>query len=81
MFGYERRKKIIAVDFDGCLCADAWPEIGEENKDALNELRKEKLLGTRIILWTCRSGRKLQEAIDWCKERGITFDEINANLM
>lgn len=25
--------KIIAVDFDGTLCENKWPEIGEANED------------------------------------------------
>lgn len=40
--------KIIAVDFDGTLCAECYPGIGE--------------------------------AIEWCKQHGLTFDAVNDNL-
>ena len=50
----ERRNyKIYAVDFDGTLCEDSWPEIGKPNDALINrviELREE---GNKIILWTC----------------------------
>lgn len=39
-----------------------------------------KKLGARLILWTCRSGRLLQDAVEWCSERGIVFDAVNENL-
>ena len=31
----ENKPKIIAVDFDGTLCEDRWPEIGPMKKDVL----------------------------------------------
>lgn len=33
--------KIIAVDFDGTLCENKWPEIGEANEDMIYYLRKK----------------------------------------
>lgn len=72
--------KIIAVDFDGTLCEDKWPEIGEPNPYVINYILEEKENGARIILWTCRSGRDLDAALRWCKEMGIVFDAVNANL-
>lgn len=73
-------QKIIAVDFDGTLCDDTWPNIGKERRVILYRLRKEKENGAKVILWTCRTGEKLEEAIDWCKEHGILFDAVNENL-
>ena len=71
---------IIAVDFDGTLCADRWPDIGPENWSAINELKRRRAAGDKLILWTCRSGKFLLEAVRWCQDRGLTFDAINANL-
>ena len=71
---------IIAVDFDGCLAADAWPEIGEPNIKAIFELQKRKVHGARVILWTCREGKDLEEALTWCKEHGLEFDAVNDNV-
>lgn len=70
----------IAIDFDGVLCREAWPEIGEENKAATEWVRKAKENGHKIILWTCRTGKELEEALEWCFFRGIVFDAVNENL-
>lgn len=35
---------------------------------------------TGLILWTCRAGEKLQEAIEWCREHGLLSDAVNDNL-
>ena len=72
--------KVIAVDFDGCLCENKWSEIGAENRAAINELRRRKADGDKIILWTCRVGKQLDDAVLWCLNRGIRFDAINENL-
>lgn len=71
---------IIAVDFDGTLCKNEWPKIGEENTFVIRELRRRQKLGDKIILWTCRTGGLLEIAVDWCTERGLIFDAINDNL-
>lgn len=72
---------IAAVDFDGTLCENRYPKIGEENyfmTTVVKELQKEE--DFKMILWTCREGDMLQEAVDWCEERGIKFDAVNENL-
>lgn len=74
------RERIIAVDFDGCLCQNAWPDIGEARRDVITALLLRQRQGAKIILWTCRVGRHLDAAVQWCAERGITFDAVNANL-
>lgn len=73
-------QKIIAVDFDGCLCRNKWPEIGEPAEGVLRRLREEKERGARIILWTCREGELLEQAVAWCAQRGITFDAVNEQV-
>ena len=72
--------KIIAVDFDGTLCFSNWPDLGEPNLPLIRYLQQEKLAGNRIILWTCRAGKPLDDATRWCHEYGLTFDAINDNL-
>lgn len=72
---------IIAVDFDGTLCEQAWPEIGAPKWRVINTLKAEQRRnGARLILWTNRCGDLLQEAVDWCEARGLHFDAINENL-
>ena len=76
-----RDYKIIAVDFDGCLCRNAWPEIGEPNNVIIDLLINWRRDGyAKVILWTCREGQRLDEAVAWCKAHGLEFDAVNANL-
>lgn len=72
--------KVIAVDFDGCLCVKKWPEIGAPNWDAIHALIRRKADGDKIILWTCRDGKQLEEAVLWCINHGLRFDAVNENL-
>ncbi len=76
-----KRQKIIAVDFDGTLCkGDVYPDIGEPNWAVINALLREQKNGAKIILWTCRNGKPLEDAILWCENIGIVFDAVNNNL-
>lgn len=72
--------EIIAVDFDGTLCADEYPVIGKPNEKLIEWLKIKQSYGSRIILWTCRCGDHLQAAVDWCSSRGLVFDAINDNI-
>ena len=74
------KSKIIAVDFDGTLCTNNWPDIGEPNKYLLGFLRDCKEEGCKLILWTCRVGERLEEAVEWCKLHDLYFDAVNENL-
>ena len=71
---------IIAVDFDGTLCENAWPDIGKEFTDVINYILIRQQLGAKIILWTNRVGIYLERAIAWCSDRGLIFDAVNENL-
>jgi hypothetical protein len=72
--------KIIAVDFDGTLCISKFPEILAPRTDVINDLLQEQKAGAKIILWTCREGEYLTQAVKWCYEQGIVFDSINESL-
>ena len=72
--------KIIAVDFDGTLCYSNWPELGAPNTMLIDYLLQEKAAGNKLILWTCRAGKALTDATEWCCEQGLTFDAVNDNL-
>ena len=72
--------KVYAVDFDGYLCTNAWPDIGEPHHSVIEHFKALKRKGNKLILWTCREGEKLEEAIRWCAGHGLTFDAHNANL-
>lgn len=75
-----RNYTIYAVDFDGTLCEDIFPGIGSPNMALINHLIKRRKQGNKIILWTCRVGEGLQEAVEWCRGYGLEFDTVNANL-
>jgi hypothetical protein len=73
--------KIIAVDFDGTLCENKWPGIGKPNLKVIRYLiAQQKHHNAKVILWTCRCGDRLVEAIEWCSKYGLIFDGINENL-
>ncbi len=70
---------IIAVDFDGTIVEHQYPEIGREIPFATTTLKMLIKERHTLILWTVRKGRLLQEAVDWCKERGVEFYAVNKN--
>ena len=70
---------IIAIDFDGTIVEDAYPKIGKPMIFAFDTIKKLQSEGHRLILWTYRNGKKLQEAVDFCKENGIEFYAVNKN--
>ena len=72
--------KIIAVDFDGTLCENAWPGIGPARAGVIDYVLGEQMTGAKLILWTNRRGERLDEAVKWCAARGIAFDAVNENL-
>lgn len=72
--------KTIAVDFDGCLHSGQWPDIGNANCQAINELIRRQGNGDKVILWSCRTGDMLDKAVMWCLNHGLRFDAVNENL-
>lgn len=72
--------KVFAVDFDGTLCEENYPNIGRPFLDRIKCLIRLQKEGHKLVLWTCRCGKYLEEAIEWCKNHGLTFDAINENL-
>lgn len=70
----------IAVDFDGTIVEDEYPHIGKAKLFAFETLIKLQDEGHRIILWTYRSGRSLDAAISFCKEKGVRFYAVNKSF-
>ena len=70
---------IIAIDFDGTIVEDAYPKIGKPMIFAFDTIKKLQSEGHRLILWTYRNGKKIQEAVDFCKENGIEFYAVNSS--
>lgn len=67
----------IAVDFDGTIVEHRYPEIGEEKPFATETLKMLIKDRHRLILWSVREGRLLDEAVEWCRERGVEFYAVN----
>jgi len=69
----------IALDFDGTVVENVYPDMGKDVPLAANTLRILHQFGYKIILYTMRSGDLLDFAVEWFKERkiplyGIQFD-------
>ena len=71
---------ILAVDFDGTLSLGTWPDVGPANEKLFRFLKKRKNEGDKLILWSCRVGKPLEEAVAWCRENDLEFDAVNDNL-
>jgi hypothetical protein len=68
---------IIAVDFDGTIVEHRYPEIGEEIPFATDTLKMLIKDHHRLILWSVREGKLLEDAVNWCRERGVEFYAVN----
>lgn len=70
---------IIAVDFDGTIVEHKYPAIGKERPFAISTLKQIAARGHRLVLWTAREGHLLDEAVDFCRERGLEFYAVNSD--
>ena len=68
---------LIAVDFDGTIVEHRYPEIGKEIPFAIETLKKLAAERHRIVLWSVREGKLLDEAVAFCRERGLEFYAVN----
>jgi hypothetical protein len=69
----------IAIDFDGTIVENNFPGIGKEMLFAFETMKELQRQGNQLILWTYRSGEALQDAVDFCKDRGVEFYAVNKN--
>lgn len=67
----------IAVDFDGTIVEQRYPAIGKEIPFATSTLRQLIDDGHKLVLWTVREGKLLEEALEWCEKRGVKFYTVN----
>ncbi len=68
---------IIAVDFDGTIVEHRYPQIGNEIPFATETLKMLIADHHKLILWSVREGALLDEAVEWCRERGVEFYAVN----
>lgn len=69
----------VAVDFDGTIVENKFPDIGKPMLFAFETLKAMQQKGMLLILWTVRNGKELDEAIEFCRANGVEFYAVNAN--
>lgn len=70
--------KTLAIDFDGLLCENKYPNIGKPKWNIINMIKaRQKDMST--VLWTCRRDKQLEEALNACKEWGVEINYVNEN--
>lgn len=67
----------IAVDFDGTIVSHRYPAIGTERPFAVDTLKMLQQEGHKLILWSVREGQLLDDAVEWCRQRGLEFFAVN----
>ncbi len=70
---------VIAIDFDGTCVEHDYPAVGLEVEGAVETLRALSKRGHRLILFTMRSGEKLEAAVRWFRDRKIELWAVNEN--
>lgn len=74
-----KQSLVIAIDFDGTIVEHRYPFIGKIRPFAFETMEALQIKGHRLILWSHRSGKKLEEAVNFCKAHGIEFYAVNKN--
>lgn len=69
----------IAIDFDGTIVENNYPGIGREILFAFETMKELQKQGNQLILWTYRSGKELEQAVEFCRIKGIEFYAVNKN--
>jgi hypothetical protein len=70
----------IAVDFDGTIVEHEYPAIGKERPFAIDTLKALIADKHQLILWSVREGKLLDDAVNWCRERGVEFYAVNKDF-
>lgn len=76
----DENSKVIAVDFDGTIVEHAYPRIGKEMLFATATLKALQQKGHKLILWTFRHGEYLDDAVEFCRSKGVEFYAVNKNF-
>jgi len=76
----EKRKIFICVDFDGTIVKHDYPLIGEDIPSAFDiMIEYENKYNVAWVLNTMRSGKLLENAVKYCKRKGVDFYGVNRN--
>jgi predicted mannosyl-3-phosphoglycerate phosphatase (HAD superfamily) len=67
----------IAIDFDGTIVEEMFPEIGDIKPHAVRVIKRIKESGRRIAIWTSRDESFYERVKDCLKVNGIPYDAFN----
>lgn len=73
-----RNPLVICVDFDGTVVSHEYPCVGGD-VGAVPVLKDLVDKGCKIVLFTMRSGERLDDAVRWFVRRGIPLFGVNEN--
>lgn len=77
---YIHKERVYAIDFDMTIAYTQYPKIIKPLPYAIEVLQVlTKDPNSTLILWTCREGEYLRQALDFCELYGIKFDYVNEN--
>ena len=77
---FDELPKIIAVDFDGTIVEDRYPDIGKPKYGVIVNIKALRACGVKVIIWTSRNGDWLEDALEFCESIGLEFDAVNTNI-
>lgn len=70
---------LLSIDFDGTIVEHDYPAIGKPMPYAFEVMKELQDAGYKLILNTCREGKSLIEAVEFCRDNGIVFRSVNEN--
>lgn len=75
---------IFAIDFDGTIVEDKFPEIGRLKFSSIYVMKRLQAADHKVILWTCRTNTAyrdyLVEACVFLNHNAFKPDAINHNI-
>lgn len=74
-----RESMYISIDFDGTCVEYAYPDVGPTIPIAIGLMRRMNAEGHKLILNTMRTGKELDDAVEWFTKNGIALFAVNCN--
>lgn len=69
---------VLAIDYDGTIFEGSCPKLGKPKQDVIKKIKEfQKVKDCEIVLWTCREGKSLQEALSRTSKEGLEWDAVN----
>jgi hypothetical protein len=73
-----RNNVVIALDFDGTVTANNYPELGEPLPNCISVLKQLSKIGN-LVVWTCRDKFYEKDIIAWFAKHDIAIAGVNSN--